>query len=171
VRRPIGFLIWNPARGLPTTQHETFKKAEAEAERLRAANPDQTFWIMAPVKGEKTTAAARAFSDGKAEGLAQARAEIMLAEGRTDRLCDEKAALQRTISALQVFADARDDFQAIVADCLLWFDGFNAAQAGRESWERPHVPDREKLTALNAALQRLMRAKAAHDIDDSEIPF
>lgn len=46
-------------------------------------------------------------------------------------------------------------FQAIVADCILWFDGFRAAHAPKESWERPHVPDRAILCDLNAALQAL----------------
>lgn len=171
MRRPIGFLVWNPARGIPTVQHETFARAEAEAERLRAANPEDTFWVMAPVKGEKTAAAARAFSDGKAEGYAQARAEIMLAEGRTDRFCEELRDLRRTMSALQVFVDDRMQFQAIVADCLLWFDGFNAAHAHREVYDRPRTPDGDKLRDLNTALQRLMREAGGQDLDDDEIPF
>jgi hypothetical protein len=166
MRRPVGFLVWNPSRSLPTVQHETFSKAEAEAVRLSAQHPDEAFWIMSPVKGEKTRAAAKAFSDGKAEGMAQAHAEIMLAEGHRDRLFEERDHLRRSVEKLGAIDANRSEFQAIVADCLLWFDGFNAGFSGKEPWERPHTPDREKLTALNGALQALLRSA---DLD--EIPF
>jgi len=161
VRRPIGFLVWNPSRGVPTVQHETLAKAEAEAERLRALHPDETFWVMSPVTSARAKSAAGAFSDGKAEGLAQAHAEIMLAEGRADRASDELHRLRRELSD---FSHFRGD---TAADCLLWFDGFNAAHAHKEGWERPRTPDREKLQHLNAALQRLVPGA----VDDEDIPF
>lgn len=170
MRRPVGFLVWNPARSLPTVQHDTFARAEAEAVRLSAANPNEMFWIMAPVKGEKTAAAAKAFSDGKAEGLAQAHAEIMLAEGRADRFSDELHRLRWTVKKLQAFDKNRSEFQAIVADCLTWFAGFEAAHHHQEGCDRPWTPSREKLRDLNMALQELMRAGRDHDLDE-EIPF
>jgi len=165
-RRPIGFLVWNPARNLPTVQHETYERAEAEAERLRAENPDETFWVMSPVRATGSTA--KAFSDGKAEGYAQARAEIMLAEGRADALDDEVHRLRRETQDFAYFRGEVEEHQATAADCLLWFDGFQAAHSHRESYERPKTPDREKLLHLNSAPQRLIPGRA---VDDDEIPF
>jgi hypothetical protein len=167
-RRPVGFLVWNPAQRLPSYRHDTFAGAEKEAARLSAANPTETFWVMSPVKGDKTRSTAKAFSDGKAEGLAQASAEIMLAEGRTDRLYDEMAKLRRITEQVEAITRDQAEHQAIAADCLCWFDGFNAAYAGRESYERPAIPDRDKIRRLNAALQALLRASGA---EDEEIPF
>lgn len=170
MRHPVGFIVWNPSRSLPTMQYATFAKAEAEAGRFRALHPDETFWVMAPVKGEKTAAAAKAFSDGKAEGLAQAHAEIMLAEGRSDRLDDENRRLKREQGALAPIRGQAVAFQAIVADCLCWFDGFNAAHRSADSWERPNTPSRDKIMGLNSALQLLLPGAEADD-GEWEIPF
>jgi hypothetical protein len=167
MRRPVGYLVWNPARTLPTVQHETLERAEAEAERLRREHPDEMFWVMSPIKA--ATAAAKAFSDGKAEGLAQARAEIMLAESRTDKLHDEVRRLRREIGEFTRFRPEVAEHQATAADALLWFDGFQAAHAHREGYERPHTPDRQKLLRLNSALQRLL--PSADPDFDAEIPF
>jgi hypothetical protein len=165
-RKPAGFLVWNPAKRMPTHRHDTFASAEAERARLQAACPDEIFWVMAPVRGEKTASAAKAFSDGKAEGMAQARAEIMLAEARTDRFADDLADLRRTMERVDAITRDQVEHQATAADCLCWFDGFNAAYAGRESYERPVIPDRDKIRKLNAALQSLLRSTL-----DEEIPF
>lgn len=166
LRRPVGFLVWNPARNLPTVQHETLERAEAEAERLRAENPDETFWVMSPVRAGRGVH--KAFSDGKSEGYEQARAEIMLAESRTDHLDDEVRRLRRETQDFAYFRGEVADHQATAADCLLWFDGFQAAHSHREAHERPRTPDREKLLHLNSALQRLVPGAA---VDDDEIPF
>lgn len=45
---PDKFLVWNPDRGYPTTCHLSFDSAVREAERLAAANPGQSFFVMAP---------------------------------------------------------------------------------------------------------------------------
>lgn len=168
MRRPVGFLVWNPSRALPTVQHETYARADAEACRLRDLHPGETFFVMAPVTGAKATTAALAFSDGKAEGLAQAHAEIMLAEGRADRLDDEGRDLRRRLERMGDLTGRAAEYQATIADCLLWFDGFMAAHHNAEPCGRPYVPHRDKLVRLNEALQRLMRDP---EVDDEEIPF
>lgn len=163
-RRPVGFLIWNPARNLPTVQHETLERAEAEAERLRDQHPDETFWIMSPVRAGR--GAHKAFSDGKCEGYDQAQAEIMLAEGRADRFCDDLRNLRLAAGDFANFRPRVAEYQATVADCLCWFDGFKAAHARDD--RQPFTPDREKVRRLNEALQRLLPGAA---LDDEEIPF
>lgn len=162
-RRPVGFLVWNPTRNLPTVQHETLERAEAEAERLRTENPDETFWVMSPIRASIN--AAKAFSDGKREGYEQALAEVHLAEGRADRFAEDLRNLNITMADAEVFRARAAEFQATVADCLLWFDGFNAAFARDE--RRAFVPDREKLCRLNEALQHMLPVSLA----DDEIPF
>lgn len=162
MRRPVGFLVWNPSRSLPTMQHETLERAEAEAERLRSLHPDETFWVMSPIRA--SVGAARGFSDGKTEGLAQAHAEIMLAEGRAERALDELHRLRMAAGHFASFKPNAADYQATVADCLLWFDGFNAAHHERA----PFTPDREKLRRLNQALQGLLPGS---DPMDDEVPF
>lgn len=165
-RRPVGFLVWNPTRSLPTVQHDTLERAQAEAERLRAENPDEVFWVMSPLKPNQVSAA-KAFSDGKAEGLAQAHAEIMRAEGYSDRASEKLHVTERRLRVLETF-DA-EAAQATVADCLCWFDGFMAAHAGADS--RPQVPEREKLRRLNAALQERVRSARDDAQFSDEIPF
>jgi hypothetical protein len=169
MRHPVGFLVWNPSRNLPTVQHETLERAQAEAERLRAEHPDETFWVMSPVRG--SVGAAKGFSDGKREAYAQALAEIRLAEGRCDHMSEELMTLRRQVSRAQQFIHEAADHQATAADCLLWFDGFLAAHAHREGFERPRTPDREKMRRLNEALQRLIPAGDTRALTDDEIPF
>lgn len=171
----IGFHVWNPAGRLPTYVHDTFLRAWSEKDRLQAANPDQRFVVMAPVLSIESAQAARAFSDGKAEGYAEARDEVMAAEGRLDKALEELAAFK----ALRPFIEDAEAYQSIVADCLLWIQGFNAAYAGRESYERPDTPSVDKLRDLNIALQFILRERdkvarhGAFDLarDDLEIPF
>ena len=165
--RALGFLVWNPDAGMPTVGHDTYARAAAEAERLAKANPGRTFHVMAPVKGPKTKAAAEAFSDGKREGYEQAKREVIHAEGHVDRLSDELLRLKRRAPAMDGILAGATTFQSIVADCLLWFDGFNAAHAHKEGWERPSTPNRDTLRQLNARLQEL----AGDQPDFEEVPF
>lgn len=165
-----GFLVWNPARSHPTVQHETFARAHDEAKRLREANPDERFFVMAPVMEKRHAEAAQAFSDGKAVGYAEARSEVMQAEARSDQLLEDKRAVERRLAAFDALAREIEEHQAAAADCLLWFDGFNAAHAHKDRWERPSTPDREKLRRLNAALQVAVRASRDQTLDE-EIPF
>lgn len=168
----IGFHVWNPAGRLPAYVHDTFLRAWSEKDRLQAAYPDQRFVVMAPVLSIESAQAARAFSDGKAEGYAEARREVIAAESRLDKVWEEFP-----IRALRPFLDDAEAYQSIVADCLLWFQGFNAAYAGRESYDRPNTPSVDKLRDLNIALQFILReqdkagGKRAADLDDLEIPF
>lgn len=97
--------------------------------------------------------------EGFQRGYDANKAELLSAEAQADRFSDR-------LSKLATFESSHAQHQAIVADCLLWFDGFNASFAGREPWERPNTPDRNKLRALNSALQRLGNAE-----DDQEILF
>lgn len=173
MRRPAQFLVWNPSRRLPTRGHETFEKAQAEAERLRIetdfGDAEGEFWVMAPVRSKTAASAAKAFSDGKAEGLAQAHAEIMLAEARSDAAGDAQREMRRRLGSLEDIGGNADEFQAIVADCLLWFDGFRSAFHLSEAGH-PRTPDRDGLTRLNTALQAVLRSQRG-DIEDEEIPF
>ena len=90
--------------------------------------------------------------------------------GKQDGALHEVTALRLAAHVLQAVKDRAAPFQAIVADCLLWFDGFAAAHSPKETWERPHVPDRERLRQLNEALQALLPAGLSPD-DDANIPF
>lgn len=171
---PIGFLVWCPERGSPTFVHKTFLEAIAEADRLKRAHPGHRFVVMAPIEDMSGVGYALGWSRGREEAAAQAHQEVVDADARADRARDEVYELQAALSRLKVFADNADEFQAIVADCQCWFDGFAGAQSGRESYERSHLPSRDKLTALNAALQAVLRAKpqrAESDDLELEIPF
>lgn len=163
----IGFMVWNPARGMPHVVHDTIERALAEAERLTAKNPGERFIIMSPVMAGSDASAAKAWSDGKAEGLAQAHREIMKAEAFSDQWCERAQDFERQLNRYGAIQRSQRRFQAIVADCLLWFDGFRAAHSPKDSWERPHVPDREALRELNAALQALEAPQSEFE----EIPF
>lgn len=165
--RPIGFMVWNPAAGMPTVVHDTLERALSEAERLTAANPGQRFIIMSPIMAGSDASTAKAWSDGKAEGLAQAHNEIMRAEANADKWCDQFRSIQGRSARFSTIERQQRRFQAIVADCLLWFDGFRAAHSPKDAWERPHVPDRDALRDLNAALQAL----EAPEPEFEEIPF
>ena len=164
----IGFHVWNPAGHLPTAVHKTIEKAVSEAERLTRANPGQSFVVMSPVLSTKDALTAKAWSDGHTAGLVQAQSEIVKAERNADLWGDELADLRKSMRQLQAIKDRSAPFQAIVADCLLWFDGFAAAHSPKEAWERPHLPDRERLRQLNAALQALLPPGLQ---SDDEIPF
>lgn len=163
----IGFMVWNPARGMPHVVHDTLERALAEAERLTAKNPGERFIIMSPIMAGSDASAAKAWSDGEAEGLAQAYREIMKAEAFSDQCCERAQDFERQLNRYGAIQQGQRRFQAIVADCLLWFDGFRAAHSPKDSWERPHVPDREALRELNAALQAL----EAPQPEFKEIPF
>lgn len=165
--RPIGFMVWNPARGMPTVTHDTIERALSEAERLTRENPGERFIIMSPVMAGSDASTAKAWSDGKAEGLAQAHREIMKAEAYSDQWSEKAMALEKSMKRLGVIQRDQRKFQAIVADCLLWFDGFRAAHSPKDSWERPHIPDRDALRELNVALQAL---ETTHP-EFEEIPF
>ena len=164
----IGFLVWNPSRSLPTKVHDTLDRALAEAERLTALNPGERFIIMSPVMAGPDATAAKAWSDGKAEGLAQAHREIMRAEAASDRWSEEAHRLTASLRRLGIIQDNQRRYQAIVADCLLWFDGFSAAFGVNEAWQQPRIPDRDTLRSLNKALQDL---EAPALLQDEEIPF
>lgn len=75
--------------------------------------------------------------------------------------------LRGKLSRLEPLVSKAATHQAAVADCQLWFDGFDAAFALREPWERPRTPDREPLRALNIALQ----AVAYPDAPEAELAF
>lgn len=164
MNQSIGFMVWNPARGMPSVVHDTIEQASAEAERLTRQNPGEHFIIMSPVLNATEANMGRAWSDGARfmGGMlerAEADAKVMI-----DGALEHEAKIKRRFAVIE--RDQRR-FQAIVADCLLWFDGFRAAHSPKDSWERPHVPDREALRELNAALQAL----EAPQPELEEIPF
>lgn len=168
----IGFHVWNPAGRLPTYTHDTFLQAWAEKDRLQAAHPGERFVVMMPCEDMSAIGYGLGFTRGREEGLAQAHREIMKAEAITDRLHDEMHALK----AAKALIDDVETYQATVADCQCWFNGFGAAFAVRESYERPSTPSADKIRDLNIALQAIWRErdKAAGRnvlLDDQDIPF
>jgi len=169
-RDPVGFMVWNPEHGTPTFVHQTLASAVTEAERLMRRNPGQRFIVMAPVLTPADASRAKVWSDGKAEGLAEARPDIMAAEAAAERALDKVGDLNSDLRKFTAIQKQHRAFQAVVADCLLWFDGFVAAYAGREPYERPNVPAREMLRQLNGALQALEPIPSEYDLSD-EIPF
>jgi len=105
----------------------------------------------------------------KAEGAAKvwsdAHDQIIRAEAKTDRLCDEVHDMKASLQCLSVFEKNHRRFWAIVADCQQWFNGFAAAHAGRDSWDQPRIPNPDTLRDLNAALSSL-------DVsEDEDVPF
>lgn len=40
------WLVWNPSNGVPTFKHPTLESAKAEAERLAAMYPNQSFFVL-----------------------------------------------------------------------------------------------------------------------------
>lgn len=176
--RTVGFMVWCPERGMPTFVHDTFSAALEEAARLKRANPRHRFFVMSPVADLEMVSYAAGWSRGaieaRKEGLGRAHRDVIDADARADRARDEAYELRVALDRLQRFADNAEDFQAIVADCQCWFDGFAGAQSNRENWERSHLPNRDKLTALNAALQAVLRARPVRterDELDDHIPF
>lgn len=168
---PIGFLVWCPEHGPPTVVHGSFLSAFAEAERLKRLHPTKRFVVMSPVEDMSGVGYARGWDRGRAEGVKQAHREVIDAEAARDRLADENHDLKREAALFAPFKANADAFQAIVADCQCWLDGFNASHIGKDSWERPHVPTRERLLDLNIALQAVLSAQRTSDPLDDEIPF
>lgn len=166
----IGFHVWNPAGRLPTHVHATFLGAWAEKDRLQGLHPDQRFVVMMPCEDMSAIGYGLGFTRGREEGYAEARREIILAENRLDTVLE-----QFPIKALRPFLEDAEAYQSIVADCLLWIQGFNAAYAGRESYDRPNTPSVDQLHDLNAALQFILReqakARGLSAPNDLEIPF
>lgn len=98
----------------------------------------------------------------QAEYYARDRDDLIKAENRADEFADSLRRLKQITNKAQ-------QHQAVVADCMTWFAGFEAAHVHRDGWERPWTPDREALRALNIALQAVAYPEPA-DADD-EIPF
>lgn len=165
-----GFFVWNPAGRFPSFKHSTLPNAVTEAERLTREHPDKTFMVLAPIITDDDARRASAYSLGVEHGLAQAHREIMASEAKADRLSDRLEGLRseaaRHRNAAPILADARK-YQAIVADALLWFKGFSAAFALRESYDQPHVPNINILQELNGRLQDVL----PNQLTDDEIPF
>lgn len=44
-----GYFVWNPLSGQPTYRHDDLEMATAEARKLAARNPGQTFLVIASV--------------------------------------------------------------------------------------------------------------------------
>lgn len=166
MKAAIGFLVWCPEHGPPTMVHESFLAAVAEADRLKRLYPWRRFVVMAPVEDQSMIGYSLGWSRGHKEGLAQAHRAIVDAEAKADRLSD----LNDALKVAQPLVNQGRRFQAIVADCLLWFEGFRAAHAPRDEWERPHTPSREDLRDLNAALQAIELHQRPTTLDE-EIPF
>lgn len=162
------FLVWNPAKGLPTVTHHTLESARREAERLWRQT-GETFYVMAPLIEASAMREAVAFNRGKKEGERDAHRQIMLAEGNADRWSEQARDLKRQLDRAELWLSRGRRFQAIVADAVLWFDGFAAAYEllGKKL---PRIPDRPQLRELNAALQDLKPSDYYADLDD-EIPF
>ena len=99
-----------------------------------------------------------AYVRGAADTHAELHPQIMQAEKHADEFGER-------LDAMKALETRHAAFHAIVADCQQWFNGFAAAHAGRESWDKPRVPDPETLRDLNIALQRV------GGVADEEIPF
>ncbi len=169
--QPPGFMVWNPDGRMPTAVHPTLKSAAEEAARLKRAHRGERFYVMVPVLGEPEFSYARGLNDGKAEGLAQAHREIMDAEAKADRLSDALD-LERFQSRMaRKVIERADAFRSVVADCLCWFAGFDAAHSYKESWERPWAPERATLRELNTALQEIAGEGTRPAALSEEIPF
>jgi hypothetical protein len=165
-----GYMVWSPEGAMPTYVHPTFDAALTEAQRLKRLCRHRRFYIMSPVHGLADAEAATSFDQGKAEGLAEAHRQIMDAEARMDRAFDKVGDLTSLLRSARPIIDRSRAFQSIVADALLWFDGFAAAHALRDSWDRPNIPDRDQLRQLNGALQELTH-QTDQRVADEEIPF
>lgn len=164
-----GFMVWNPDRDPPRCVHATLESAVTEAERLTRLNRGQRYFVMMPLLGGPEVLHAKSWSNGVRDGLAQAHREIMHAEARTDRLLDEVQSLkQRARRTMPVVAHIRA-FQSIVADCLTWFAGFDAAHQHADS--PPWTPDRAQLRKLNGVLLDIDAEISGSAHDSEEIPF
>lgn len=168
-----GFFVWSPEGRAPTYLHETLKSAMTERDRLAAIHPGKTFHILAPVLTDEAALRATGYDRGLADGRRTWMEQAAQAVCRANTAENQALRFSHRLNKLAVFENQAADFQGIVADCLLWFDGFIAPFATKERHERPHIPDRESLKDLNANLQRLMRGstRGAIDCDDEEVPF
>ena len=167
----VGFLVWNPAGRLPTRVHPTFLSAVAEASRLKRLHPHQRFYVMAPVEDQSMIGHALGWERGRADGLAQAHREIMVAEARADRFCEELFELKRRRPGMDAIAREARRFQTVVADVLCWFAGYEAAHSPKKR-RRIWLPEREMLRDLNRHLLDALEAdEPRRPADDQEIPF
>lgn len=98
--------------------------------------------------------------------LEQASDHVRESEARAKelrRLLDEA---RTRLKLLEPFNEKATEFRAIVADAQCWFQGFAASHAGKETWERPILPDHNQLRELNLALLSLVPSTP-----ETEIPF
>lgn len=166
--RSLGFMVWSPEGGMPTRVHSTWERASAEAQRLRFENPNSRFFVMAPVMDDMV-AGITAWEAGRRAGEQQAHMEIMRAEAISDQLGDEVTDLRNRLRKLEHFERMARPFQSIVADALLWFDGFMAARYTERP--QPRIPDRDQLRELNSALLALQPQDQFQASLDDEVPF
>lgn len=168
-----GFFVWSPEGRPPTYLHETLKAAIVERDRLAAEHPGRTFHILAPVLTDEAALHATGYDRGLADGRRQWMDQAMQATLRANTAENQARRFSQRLNRLAVFENKAESFQSIVADCVLWFDGFLGAFAGRDIADQPHVPDRSDLRDLNAAFQRMLRDRGRiepADLDD-EVPF
>lgn len=78
----------------------------------------------------------------------------------------EIEALRTRLHRLAELERSARRFQAIVADCQQWFNGYRAAFASKPIWKRPSTPDADTLRDLNLALQGV-----EPETPGPEIPF
>lgn len=167
----IGFMVWSPEGGMPTRVHASYEDAAKEVRRLSSRLPSQTFFVMAPITAGPAEDACLAYDLGRRDGISEGETRVRK-EYRFDadhfRARAEHA--ERKLRRSAPLLSRAEPFRGIVADCLLWFDGFRAAHAGREHVVR--APDRETLRELNAALQSLDATSRGSDEDEfDEVPF
>jgi hypothetical protein len=48
------YLVWNPARGIPTFKHWTYEDATTEAERLANKHPGEHFYVLKTIEMVQT---------------------------------------------------------------------------------------------------------------------
>lgn len=107
---------------------------------------------------------ARAYREGRSFQV-----ELLGQAGRSlDRALERRESDRETLDRftarlhrLSKLENRSREFQSLVADCLLWFDGFAAAHAGKESWEQPSIPARDRLREMNAVLLDLQEGEPA----------
>lgn len=172
----IGFHVWNPAGRLPTVTHQTFLAAWAEKDRLQRLHPTERFVVMMPCEDVSAIGYGLGFTRGREEAKRDIDARVRDAWQVADIARADATELRKRLAAAEPLIRDVEAYQAIVADCLLWFQGFNAAYAGCESYDRPNTPSVDKLRDLNIALQFILRERdkasgSYRDLDDQEIPF
>lgn len=172
----IGFHVWNPAGRLPTYTHPTFLGAWAEKDRLQRLHPTERFVVMMPCEDMSAIGYGLGFTRGREEARREVDYRVRDAWQVADIARQDATELRKRLASVEPLIKDVEAYQAIVADCLLWFQGFNAAYVGRESYDRPITPSAEKLRDLNAALQAIWRERdlangKATPVDELEIPF